>query len=165
MKINDQNRYQLDEKDRLLLHIIQLNAEVSLSELGKRINLSKMAVSNRIRNLKNVGIIEGIYAKVNGAKVDQDYVMITRITCTTKGDEQDKIAEEISKISGVQSIYQVFGSFDMMIIARTKDKAAGRQLVREIAKIHGVRNTITTIPHTVVKESLLVDTITKNRSK
>ncbi len=159
MKIKENGSYDLDEKDRLLLSIIQQNAEISLSELGKRISLTKMAVSNRIQTLKRAGIIEGTYAKVNGAKVDQDYVTITRITCTTKGNEQDKIAEAISKIQGVQSIYQVFGSFDMMIIARRKDKTAARDLGRQIAEIHGVRNTVTTIPHTVVRESLFVETM------
>jgi Lrp/AsnC family transcriptional regulator, leucine-responsive regulatory protein len=159
MKIKDDGSYDLDEKDRLLLSIIQQNAEISLSELGMRIGLTKMAVSNRIQSLKRAGIIEGTFTKVNGAKVGQDYMLITRITCSTKGNEQDRIAETIAKIPGVQSIYEVFGSFDMMIIARRKDKTAARDLVREIAKIHGVRNTVTITPHTVVKESLFVDTI------
>jgi DNA-binding Lrp family transcriptional regulator len=165
MAINRDSSYELDEKDRLLLSIIQQNAEISLSELGEKINLTRMAVSNRIRSLKKAGVIEGTFVKVNGAKVGQDYVMITRITCTPKGYEQDKIAEEISKIPGVQSIYQVFGSFDMMMIARAKDKTAGKELVREIAKIHGVRNTVTFIPHTVVRESLFVETMPTRGAK
>jgi Lrp/AsnC family transcriptional regulator, leucine-responsive regulatory protein len=149
----------MDEKDRLILNILQQDAEISLSELGKKVNLTKMAVFNRIRNLKKEGIIEGSYYKVNGDKVGQDYIIITRITCLPKGPEQLKIASAIAKIPGVMSVYLVFGSFDVLVIARRKDKTEAKELVYEISKIQGVRNTVTIVPHTVVKESLVIDTM------
>jgi DNA-binding Lrp family transcriptional regulator len=155
---NDGNSI-LDDKDRMILSLLQKNAEISLAEVGKKVDLTKMAVSNRIRNLKRSGVIEGSFYKVNGQKVGQDYVLITRITCQSKGQEQDRIAEEICGITGVQSVYQIFGAFDILVISRTSDQRAAKMLGYEIAKIPGVRNTVTTIPHTVIKESLYVDTL------
>jgi Lrp/AsnC family transcriptional regulator, leucine-responsive regulatory protein len=161
MKTGDDGSSILDHKDRMILSLLQKSAEISLSDMGKKVDLTKMAVSNRIRNLKKSGVIEGSFYKVSGQKVGQDYVLITRITCQSKGQEQDRIAETLSQITGIQSVYQVFGSFDLMVIARRKDKTSAKLLVREIAKIPGIRNTVTIVPHTVVKESLYVDTLSE----
>jgi DNA-binding Lrp family transcriptional regulator len=159
MKTGNDGNSILDDKDRMILSLLQKNAEISLAEVGKKVDLTKMAVSNRIRNLKRSGVIEGSFYKVNGQKVGQDYVLITRITCQSKGQEQDRIAAEICEITGVQSVYQIFGAFDILVISRTSNQRAAKLLGYEIAKIPGVRNTVTTIPHTVIKESLFVDTL------
>jgi DNA-binding Lrp family transcriptional regulator len=161
MRTEDDGITALDDKDRMILSLLQKSAEISLAEVGKNVDLTKMAVSNRIRNLKKMGVIEGSFFKVNGQKVGQDYVMITRVTCQSKGQEQDRIAEAICRIRGVQSVYQVFGAFDILIISRTSDKKAAKLLGYEIAKIPGIRNTVTTIPHTVIRESLFVETLAK----
>ncbi|MGI0078826.1 MAG: Lrp/AsnC family transcriptional regulator [Nitrososphaerales archaeon] len=157
----DQNGYHLDDKDRLLLSILQENAEISFSELGKKVNLTKMAISNRIKRLKDAGIIEGSYFKVNPEKMGLDYTVISRVICSHKGLEQEKIANAIAKFPGVMSVYLVFGTSDMLVIARRKDKTSAKQLVYDISRIPGVRNTNTTIPHTVIKESLALDTMMK----
>jgi DNA-binding Lrp family transcriptional regulator len=159
MRTGEDGNSILDDKDRMILSLLQKNAEISLAEVGKRVDLTKMAVSNRIRNLKRTGVIEGSSYKVSGQKVGQDYVLITRIACQSKGQEQDRIAEAICEITGVQSVYQIFGSFDILVISRTSNKKAAKSLGYEIAKIPGIRNTVTTIPHTVTKESLFVDTL------
>ena len=148
----------LDSKDRVLLSLVQKNAEYSLSELGRKVGLSKMAVLNRLNALKQEGIIEGSYYKVNAEKVGQDYSIITRITCADKGEVQLKIAEAIGRIPGVQSVYLVFGTFDILIIARRRNKSSAKELLYEVVKIPGVSSTVTMVPHTVVKESLYVDT-------
>ena len=151
--------YAFDDKDRMLLAILQEDAEVSLTELCKEINLTKMAISNRIKRLKEIGVITGSSYKVDPEKLGQDYVVISRVICSHKGLEQEKIANSIAKFSGVMSLYLVFGTSDILFIARRKDKASAKQLLYDISKIPGVRSTNTTIPHTVIKESLTVDTL------
>lgn len=156
--IND-GSYLLDAKDRTLLSVLQENAALSLSELGKKVGLSKMAVLNRMNSLRKAGIIEGSYYKINAEKVGQDYSIITRIICAPKGPEQSKIASAISELPGVQSVYLIFGTFDILMIARRKNRTSAKELIYDISKIQGVRNTVTMIPHTIIKESLLVDTL------
>jgi Lrp/AsnC family leucine-responsive transcriptional regulator len=162
MKVNNDGSFLIDDKDRLLLSILQESAEISLSELGKKVGLSKMSISNRIRRLKELGIIEGPYFKVKPEKLGEDYVLITRIICNHKGLGQEKIANAIAKLPGVMSVYLVFGTSDISLIARRKDKSSAKQLLYDISRIPGVRNTVTMIPHTVIKESLAVDVLSKS---
>ena len=147
----------LDSKDLVLLSLLQQDGQLSLSEIGRRVNLTKMAVSNRIKNLRKAGIIEGFFCKLNPEKLMQDYVVITQVICRPKGPKQEQIANTIAKLPGVQSVYQVFGSFDILIIARRSDRDSARRLIYEVSRIPGVSNTITTVPNNVIKESLVVD--------
>ena len=160
-KHND-GSYAFDDKDRMILLILQEDAQVSLSELGRKVSLTKMAVSNRIKRLKELGVIKGSGYHVDPEKLGLDYIVITRVICSQKGLEQEKIANSIAKFSGVMSVYLVFGTSDILLIARRRDKRSAKQLLYDVSKIPGVRNTITTIPHTVIKESLMVDTFMKN---
>ena len=149
-------RRRLDKKDEVLLSLLQSNGELSLTEIGKRVGLSKMAISNRIRSLKNAGILEGSYYKVNPQKVGQDYLIVSQVVCSVSGPEQLRKATQIAKVPGVQTVYLTFGPYDILFIARRKDMKSSRDLLYEITHIHGIRNTQSTIPHTVIKESLNV---------
>lgn len=115
-----------------------------------------MSVSNRIRRLKSAGILEGLSYKVNPQKVGQDYLMVAQAICDVSGPEVEKIAYQIAKIPGVQSVYMTFGQYDILFIARGRDRQSAKNLMYNVLRIHGVRNTLTTIPHTVIKESLEV---------
>ncbi|MGH2639934.1 MAG: Lrp/AsnC family transcriptional regulator [Rhabdochlamydiaceae bacterium] len=157
MKPNRDGTISIDDTDRLLLSILQENAELSLSDLAKKVNLTKMAISNRIKRLKKVVIIDGSCYKLNPVKLGQDYTVISTITCNYKGVAQEKIAKTISKLPGVMSVYLLFGTSDILLIARRSDRTSAKELVYEISKIAGVRNTLTMIPHTVIKESLAID--------
>lgn len=147
----------LDEKDRLLLSILQGDAELSMSEIGKQLGLTKMAISNRIRNLRKAGVLEGSHYRVNPQKVGQDYLMVTQVTCDVSGPEQEKAAAKIAKIPGVQTVYLNFGPYDILFVARRRDKQSAKDLLYEVSQIQGVRNTLTIIPHTVIKESLEIE--------
>lgn len=146
----------LDKKDMVLLALLQGNGELSLTEIGNRVGLSKMAISNRIRNLKNAGVLEGSYYKVNPERVGQEYLIVTQAECEVSGPEQLKIASQIAKVPGVQTVYLTFGPYDILFIARRKDMKSARDLLYEVTHIHGIRNTQSTIPHTIIKESLNV---------
>ena len=146
----------LDKIDRLLLSILQDNAELSLEAIGRQVNLTKMAVSNRIKHLKNAGILEGCHYRVNPLHVGQDYMLVAQATCEVSGPAQEKIAAQIAKIPGVQSVYLTFGPYDIFFTARTEGRESAKELMYSVTQIPGIRNTLTTIPHTVVKESLNV---------
>jgi Lrp/AsnC family transcriptional regulator, leucine-responsive regulatory protein len=156
MKSNLDGTIPIDETDALLLSILQENAELSLSDIGKRVNLTKMAVSNRIKRLKKLGAIEGSCYKLNPVKLGQDYTVISTITCNYKGVEQEKIANAIAKFPGVMSVYLLFGTSDILLIARRSDRKSAKNLIYDISKIAGVRNTLTMVPHTAIKESLTI---------
>jgi Lrp/AsnC family transcriptional regulator, leucine-responsive regulatory protein len=55
----------LDEIDWRILGLLQHDARLSFAEIGRRVNMSSPAVTERVQRLEEAGIIEGYTAKVN----------------------------------------------------------------------------------------------------
>lgn len=145
----------IDELDREILGLIQRDGLLSLQTIADKVRkLGKVGVSYRLKKLKENGVIQGVYAKLNAEKLGQDYIVIVRVACSRKGPPEQQTSREISRMNGVQSVYGTFGSFDILVIARSVDKKSARDLVYNLYKIPGVRSTETIVVHTVVKESL-----------
>ena len=59
----------LDEIGWKILRELQANARISFVELGKRVNLSVPAVTERVRRMEDAEIITGYHAQVNPEKI------------------------------------------------------------------------------------------------
>ncbi|MBV2153554.1 Lrp/AsnC family transcriptional regulator [Kitasatospora sp. SUK 42] len=69
----------LDDVDWAIIEQLQREARISLSELGRRINLSPSATTERVRNLESLGVITGYHATVDLAKVGYPALAVVRL--------------------------------------------------------------------------------------
>ncbi|WP_405738078.1 Lrp/AsnC family transcriptional regulator [Streptomyces sp. NBC_00028] len=69
----------LDDTDWAIIEELQREARVSLSELGRRVNLSPSATTERVRNLESLGVITGYHAVVDLAKVGYAVLAVVRL--------------------------------------------------------------------------------------
>lgn len=72
----------LDKLDWRILEVLQSNARITNTELGKQIGLSQPAVTARIRRLEEQGVIEGYTARVNPRLVGRPIAALVRIRTT-----------------------------------------------------------------------------------
>ncbi|GAA4011947.1 Lrp/AsnC family transcriptional regulator [Streptomyces marokkonensis] len=69
----------LDDVDWAIISQLQQEARVSLSELGRRVNLSPSATTERVRQLEALGVITGYRATVDLAKVGYPVLAVVRL--------------------------------------------------------------------------------------
>ncbi|MFE5580860.1 Lrp/AsnC family transcriptional regulator [Kitasatospora sp. NPDC056531] len=69
----------LDDTDWAIIDRLQQEARISLSELGRRVNLSPSATTERVRNLESLGVITGYHATVDLAKVGYPVLAVVRL--------------------------------------------------------------------------------------
>ncbi|MET9383578.1 Lrp/AsnC family transcriptional regulator [Streptomyces sp. NPDC002928] len=69
----------LDDVDWAIIGQLQREARISLSELGRRVNLSPSATTERVRNLESLGVITGYHAVVDLAKVGYPVLAVVRL--------------------------------------------------------------------------------------
>ncbi len=55
----------LDDLNRKILQCLQENARQSNTDISKKVGISSPAVSERIKKMEDLGVIEGYYAKVS----------------------------------------------------------------------------------------------------
>ena len=77
-----QKQVTLDRLDWGILEVLQRNARISNTELGKQIGLSQPAVTARIKRLEEQGVIEGYSARINPGLVGRGIAAIVRIRTT-----------------------------------------------------------------------------------
>ncbi|MEU4821243.1 Lrp/AsnC family transcriptional regulator [Actinomadura sp. NPDC023710] len=69
----------LDAVDWAIIDQLQQDARISLSELGRRVNLSASATTERVRQLEAQGVITGYQATVDLAKVGYPVLALVRL--------------------------------------------------------------------------------------
>ncbi|MDX2293202.1 MULTISPECIES: Lrp/AsnC family transcriptional regulator [Streptomyces] len=69
----------LDDVDWAIIEQLQREARVSLSELGRRVNLSPSATTERVRGLEASGVITGYRAEIDLAKVGYPVLAVVRL--------------------------------------------------------------------------------------
>jgi Lrp/AsnC family leucine-responsive transcriptional regulator len=69
----------LDETDWSILAEVQRDGRIPLTELGRRVNLSASATTERVKRLESAGVITGYRAHVDLAKVGFSVLAVVRL--------------------------------------------------------------------------------------
>jgi len=75
----------LDDLGWSILEVLQREARVSFSELGRRVGLSTPAVTERVRRMEEAGIITGYHAAVDPSKAGFPIVVYMRLAISGGG--------------------------------------------------------------------------------
>ena len=75
--------FELDTYDRKIIALLQENARLSYTDLGRRIHLSSPAVTERVRRLEDAGVITGYRACVNLRKIGYSFEALVQVTVTS----------------------------------------------------------------------------------
>ncbi|MCC3374437.1 Lrp/AsnC family transcriptional regulator [Cohnella sp. REN36] len=59
----------MDQVDRQILEALQINARISMTELGKSVGLTQPAVTERVRRLEEKGVIQDYRAMISREKI------------------------------------------------------------------------------------------------
>ena len=70
---------QLDTTNRQLIAALQVDARLSLAELGRRVGLTAPAVGERLARLEDAGVIRGYHADVDPIALGYGLDVILRI--------------------------------------------------------------------------------------
>ena len=148
----------IDETDRRLLRVLQVDGRISNLELAERCNLSPSACSDRVRRLREHGFITGYAAMVDPDKVGRALLIFVEVLLdrTTK-DVFDDFAAAARRAPDILECHMVAGGFDYLIKARVRDMNAYRTFFGDVlVDMPGVRETRTYAVLEEVKNSGVV---------
>jgi Lrp/AsnC family leucine-responsive transcriptional regulator len=148
----------IDETDRRLLRVLQVDGRISNLDLAERCNLSPSACSDRVRRLREHGFISGYAAMVDPEKVGRGLLIFVEVLLdrTTK-DVFDDFAAAARRAPDILECHMVAGGFDYLIKARVRDMNAYRAFLGDVlVDMPGVRETRTYAVLEEVKNSGVV---------
>lgn len=140
-----QIRMDLDATDRRILRALQLDGRITNAELAKRCHLSPAACLERVRRLRERGVILGYAALIDPAAVGRGLLIFIEVVLDrTTGELFDAFAAEARRTPEILECHMVAGGFDYLIKARLADMEAYRAFLGDVlVRMPGVRETRT----------------------
>jgi DNA-binding Lrp family transcriptional regulator len=138
----------MDEKDLLLLQLLEDNSRVSVNELSVMTELSAKDVESRIAALEDARVIRKYSAVVDWERAGNGEVWaIIELKVNPERDfGYDRIAERISKFKQVRSLRLITGTYDFQLLVTGKNMQEVARFVSEhIAPMDRIRETATHI--------------------
>lgn len=131
----------IDEIDRQLLRLLQMQARMSITELAERVNLSATPCARRIKRLEDAGIITGYHTKMDAQKMGYPLAVFIAISMDRHTAERfEQFEVKVQSFDEVVSCSIVTGrSEDYLIKVRVRDMAHYEEfLLHRLNRIEGV---------------------------
>lgn len=114
----------LDDKDVLILKLLQHNARISVKEIADKIHLSPTPVHERIKRLEESGIIKQYAALLEPTKLNKGLMVICYVSLRQHDKNAGlKFIKAINELPEVTECYSISGEFDFMLKVFAADMA------------------------------------------
>ncbi|MBD8804969.1 Lrp/AsnC family transcriptional regulator [Pseudomonas syringae] len=133
----------LDGIDRKLLGHLAVDATLSYAILGKLVHLSGPAVHERVKRLKQHGIIKATVASLDGAKLGRP--LLAFIDVDTKSWAKTRQIVQLVDLPDIEEIHTVTGESAVLLKVRTRDTQTLEALLGIIHGIEGIEATRSSI--------------------
>jgi len=136
----------MDGFDKKILAQLQRNARQSVSAIAERVNLSRSAVSERIKRMEDSGEILGyqVICKSSATHPVKAYFEVRH-----GGYHCESIAQEAQLIKGIRYCHGISGELDLLLYAEVESMTALHNIRSQLDKIPNVGKVTT---HIVMNE-------------
>ena len=137
--------FKLDATDRRILMELQNDGRITNQDLAKRIRLSPAACFDRVKRLRERGVIKGYSAILDPNEIGLPLIIFVEVFLDRTTDELFKdFATAVLRAPEVLECHMVAGGFDYLLKARMKDMDSYRRFLGEtLVQFPGVRQTRT----------------------
>lgn len=154
----------LDEKDLVILALMQENCKLTAREVAKRVNSPITTVFAKIKRMEKLGIIKEYKAVLNSRKLDRDTTafIFASVSYEIKNDDklmpQREIAKSIAKFPEVQEVHIITGDWDLLIKVKCKNvDTIGKFVIDRLRLVRGIEKTLTCMVFETCKETVDID--------
>lgn len=144
----------LDRFDLKILDVLAVEGRISVTELARRIGLSKSPTQARLRRLEESGVIRGYRALFDPIRLGRDHVAFVEVKLSdTREAALAAFNAAVVKVGEIEQCHMIAGAFDYLLKVRTSSMSAYRMVLAEkVSTLPHVANTSTYVAMQAVKE-------------
>lgn len=145
----------LDRIDTKILRELSTDGRIPITDLAKKVGLSKSPCQVRMKRLQDQGYIQGFRAILNPAKLGLDHVAFAEVRLTDTTEKAlSAFNRAVMDVPEIEQCHMIAGSFDYLLKIRSRDIQAYRQILGEvISALPYVGSTSTHVSMQAVKDS------------
>jgi Lrp/AsnC family transcriptional regulator, leucine-responsive regulatory protein len=134
----------VDHTDLLILRELQRDATLAYADLAKVVGMSAASVHERVRKLRERGVIRRTTVDIDPSTVGRDVLAFVTLSADAwVGDASTGAA--LGLIPEVEGAYVVAGSASLLVKIRTATNEQLQQVLRRLHSLDGVTSTQSTI--------------------
>ena len=142
----------LDDNDFLIIEALKKDSKLSEQKIAKKTGIPMTTVHNRIKKLREKGIIEFFTIRINYKKIGKPIVAYVHVKII-HGADQKKMLDEIAKIPEVSEVAMVTGEYDLIFKARVASMEELQEIViKHLRKEKNVGETMTMIAYETLEK-------------
>ena len=123
----------LDNIDAKILHLIQSDASLSVSEISDKVGLSSSPCWRRIKRMEEMGVIRGRVTLLDRKTLGLDFEVFVAVKLALPNRENmEKFEQSVARMPEVVQCAVVTGAVDFMLRIVTTDMHAYEAFLREV---------------------------------
>ena len=132
-------RASVDQSDRRILAELARDAGQSFAELGLKVALSPPAVHERVKRMKQSGVIRETVARIDATAVGKPLLAFVHVEAAGWGKSERLL--QLARYPEVEEMHSVAGDASMVLKVRTESPQALEHLLGQIHSVPGVKGT------------------------
>ena len=126
-------KHDLDEE---IIKLLQIDSRLSFREIAKKLDISHVSVSSKVKALEESGVIKG-YTAITDPDKQNAYPLCLRIAAGN-GSDLSRIGEKIADYPEVNVVMRVSGDCELLALAMCRNRESAIKLLDEINTIKGI---------------------------
>ena len=143
----------IDELDKSILKRLMDDASISARTIADELQKSPTTITNRIKKLKESGIIKDQGVVLDSQSLGFDWTVILEVL-VAKGKLVDT-EKEIAKLDNALAVYDVTGETDIIVIGKFRNREELSHFTKQLLAMEYVERTVSHIALNTVKEDFL----------
>jgi DNA-binding Lrp family transcriptional regulator len=132
------------EKDRELINLLTADARTPLSQIAKKLGVSRATVQGRLARLEKEGVIAG-YTTVLGKEPEKSGTISALILIELEVRRQGNVIAALRKRAEVVLCYTLSGPFDLFVKINCASASRLDELLDWIVEMDGVKRTTSSV--------------------
>ena len=120
----------LDGFGRRLLDELQANARLSVAELGRRIGLSPTATAERLKQMEEIGVLQGYTVEIDREALGLEVMAFIRMSCS--GQNYHRLLDYVQTLEEVRECHHLTGGDDFLLKVTTTSMADLESLIEAL---------------------------------
>jgi Lrp/AsnC family leucine-responsive transcriptional regulator len=147
----------LDGFDRKILDVIAVEGRITVTDLAKRIGLSKSPTQARLRRLEETGVVRGYRALFDPILLGRDHVAFVEVKLSdTRESALAAFNAAVTRIPEIEQCHLIAGAFDYLLKVRTSSMSSYRLVLADrLSTLPHVASTSTYVAMQAVKEEAI----------
>lgn len=147
------DRY-IDRIDRKILDLLAREGRITVTELARRVGISKTPCQTRMRRLEKAGFIAGYRAVLDAARLGLTHVAFVEVKLSdTRQHALDAFNRAVRDVPEIEECHMIAGGFDYLLKVRSRDMGGYRRVLGEvISALPHVSQTSTYVAMEAVKD-------------